>query len=244
MRNRSIVAALTFGVLACSLSLVPVTTAEAGCQTYTAASPYCSRGEITGPVKWKEEYAGATKHKEYTYSCCWNLPSEPYATGESDAERQARETKECAAMGGRYDPQVTPRCVKRPVKDIGKAKTGESASNDDTPAALKAVRDCRAKGWRWETSGRCVPPSQVKADCEAKGHQFDIDTGRCIKSLKAKPAQAEEQASDEGDHHKKKHEAEEHGDEDQPKKKKRHQQAEQHDDEDQPRRKKKHQQDF
>jgi hypothetical protein len=99
-------------------------------------------------------------------------------------------------MGGRYDPQGSPRCIKRPVKNIGKAKTGESASDEETPAALKAVRDCKAKGWRWETSGKCVPPSEVKADCESKGHQYDIDTGRCIKSLKAKTT---EQASDEAD---------------------------------------------
>jgi hypothetical protein len=36
----------------------------------------------------------------------------------------------------------------------------------------------------------------VKADCEVKGHQYDIDTGRCIKSLKAKPEQASNENGD------------------------------------------------
>jgi hypothetical protein len=99
-------------------------------------------------------------------------------------------------MGGHYDPQRTPRCIKRPVKNIGKSKTtGESASGE-TPAALKPIRDCKAKGWRWDqASAKCIKPSEAKADCEARGHQYDMDTGRCIKSIK--PNQAEEQSSSE-----------------------------------------------
>jgi hypothetical protein len=86
--------------------------------------------------------------------------------------------------GQRYD-YTEKRCITRPVKNIGKAKTGESASTDDTPAALKPIRDCKAKGWRWDQSAaKCIKPSEAKADCEAKGHTYDLDTGRCVKSLK------------------------------------------------------------
>jgi hypothetical protein len=93
----------------------------------------------------------------------------------------------------KYD-YTAKRCIDRPVKNIGKAKNGESSSTGETAAALKPIRDCKAKGWRWETSGKCVKPSEVKADCEAKGHQYDIDTGRCVKSIKRT-----EQTSDESD---------------------------------------------
>ena len=148
--------------------------------------------------------------------CCkGTLPSEGYATGETKQEQQQREVKECAAMGGRYDPQKTPRCSKPPVKSIGKSKaTGGSTSTDKTPAVLKAARDCKAKGWRYDAQGgKCIKPSEAKADCEARGHKYDIDTGRCVKSIgKSKaqgaPDKAEEQdtrsggASDDDNDHK------------------------------------------
>jgi hypothetical protein len=89
----------------------------------------------------------------------------------------------------------------------GLTLTGESASTDDTPAALKPIRDCKAKGWRWDAqAGKCMKPSEAKAGCEARGHQYNIDTGRCIKSLKPNdaPKQAEEQKSSDDDYQPKK----------------------------------------
>jgi hypothetical protein len=56
--------------------------------------------------------------------------------------------------------------------------------------------------WRWDQSaGKCIKPSGAKADCEARGHQYDIDTGRYIKSLKPK---AEEQSGSDDDYRPKK----------------------------------------
>jgi hypothetical protein len=80
--------------------------------------------------------------------------------------------------------------MERPVKNIGKSKTtGESASG---AAALKPIRDCRAKGWHWDQSaGKCTKPSEAKANCESKGpnYSYDLDTGGCVK----------QQASDDDD---------------------------------------------
>jgi hypothetical protein len=60
----------------------------------------------------------------------------------------------------------------------------------------------------------CAKPSQVKADCEARGGNwhYDLDRGACVKTIsKAKPEQTEEQSSSEhssddsyDDHHHKK----------------------------------------
>ena len=221
MTTKSIATALALGCLAFTLSVLPVTTAEAKCRWLGEApicgSPKCSPGEETririatggygGSVSEGAGTSGNLCITGYKVLCCTpdpKLPSEPYATGETKAEQEQREVKECAAMGGRYDPQKTPRCSKRPVKNIGKSKTtGESASTDETPAALKPIRDCRAKGWRWDQSaGKCIKPSEAKAECEAKGQKYNLDTGRCIKQIgKAKaqgaPDQAEEQSSSE-----------------------------------------------
>jgi hypothetical protein len=80
-------------------------------------------------------------------------------------------------MGGRYDPQQTPRCSK-PVKQIGK---------------YKAQEVCEAKGFQYRydpQTGACVKSAGKVKTCEAKGpnYRYDEKTGSCIKSIaKAKP---------------------------------------------------------
>ena len=116
MTNKSIATALTLGFLAFTLSTLPVTTAEAGCTQHLADCP-----------KGSQETARTHLPVGDILTCC-STPSEPYATGETESERQQREAKECAAMGPsyRYDPQKTPRCSK-PIKVIGKSKADACA---------------------------------------------------------------------------------------------------------------------
>jgi hypothetical protein len=72
--------------------------------------------------------------------------------------------------------------------------TGTQCTQTKSIATARRKAECEAKGWRWETAGKCVKPSEVKADCESKGHTYDVDTGLCQKSLRPKE-QAEEQTS-------------------------------------------------
>jgi hypothetical protein len=82
---------------------------------------------------------------------------------------------------------------------------------------LKAA--CIHQGWRFnDQTGRCIKPTQAKADCEARGpnYTYDLDTGGCVKHIgqaetQGASEQAEEQSSSEhssddsyDDHHHKK----------------------------------------
>ena len=188
MTTKSIVTALTFGFLAFILLLLPVTSVKADCIKVENA---CPAGYAESSRRKLGIGGGATGNPTvYELTCC-TTPSDPYATGESDRERAARHRQEAAQLKAACEAQrklwdeATNKCNPRPVKNIGKAKTnGESASTDDTPAALKPIRDCKAKGWRWDQSaGKCVKPSEAKANCESKGrnYRYDLDTGACVK---------------------------------------------------------------
>jgi hypothetical protein len=93
MTNQSIATALPLGFLAFTLSVLPVTTAEAEC--YWAAQ--CREGDLeTGRVT--RFGTGILGGKELRSECC-TTPSEPYATGETESERQKRFARECAEQG-------------------------------------------------------------------------------------------------------------------------------------------------
>jgi hypothetical protein len=99
MTNQSIATALPLGLLAFTLSVLPVTTAEAEC--YWAAQ--CREGDReTGRVT--RFGTGILGGKELRSECC-TTPSEPYATGETESERQKRFARECAEQGKSYYPQ-------------------------------------------------------------------------------------------------------------------------------------------
>jgi hypothetical protein len=72
---------------------------------------------------------------------CCNTPSGGYATGETKQEQQQREAKECAAMGGRYNPQNRPRCG-MPLK-AGKLKA-PAPEPKGPPDVLKPTATKRA----------------------------------------------------------------------------------------------------
>ena len=160
MTTKSIATALALSLLAFTLSVLPVTPAQAACGWKKGCQP--NETNHGGFPPW--------------VICCtggWSNEAGPCPPG--------------------WNPQPNGGCLERPVKNIGKSKaTGESSSTGETPAALKPIRDCRAKGWRWDQSaGKCIKPSEAKANCESKGpnYSYDLDTGGCVK----------QQASDDDD---------------------------------------------
>jgi hypothetical protein len=188
--------ALALGFYALALSTLPALAEDckwtcgaliADCAARFGPEYSARRAETTSPTNFlKDCRATATL-------CCRVPVTKTAPVGGGHEERV-----ECGKQGREYDP-ATHSCIRtdRPVKNIGKAKTGEGASTGETPAMLKPVRDCKAKGWRWnESTGTCIKPSEAKADCESRGHQYDIDTGRCIKSLKP----TEQSEADDDDH--------------------------------------------
>jgi hypothetical protein len=130
MTNKSIATALTLGFLAFTLSLLPVTTAEARCQEMVNV---CPEG-------WKLMGSRPSTINPGTndVTCCLLTPSKPYATGETESERLQRFAKECEAQGKLWQAG---RCIDRPVKAMGKKK-GPTA-----PALVKA--DCDSKGYTY-----------------------------------------------------------------------------------------------
>jgi hypothetical protein len=196
MTNKSIATALTFGFLAFTLSVLPVTTAEAGCyiqRTLTGAKP----PRCEGSQSWVTTPFGVTQ-----YTCC---PKAPTATPGEVAKAVGEAQKEAVGRGTTTTPpscapgttysENEKRCVK-PIKVIGKSKTG--ATQKSGGPALRAA--CIHSGWRYdEQAGRCIKPSQAKADCESKGsnYHYDLDSGGCVKTIsKAKSQGSTEQAED------------------------------------------------
>jgi hypothetical protein len=185
---------MAIGFLAFAFSLLSVTKAQAECQEFGPnIVPICPQG-WSNPTKLLDVDPGAAKR--YRYTCC-TTHSEPYATGESAAEREARFKTEaaklkadCEAQGKQYDPATT-KCT-RPIKQMGK----------DSPTGKAALKNaCDTQNWIWdEKTGHCKKPSTAKADCEAKGssYHYDMDTQRCVGGM-TKKQNAPEQASDAGD---------------------------------------------
>ena len=121
--TKGLVTALTFGFLAATLSVLPTSRAEAVCKDYVYVSTnICPQGWVR--TNFQSDGAAGRNGPPYDYTCC-TTPSEPYATGETDQEREARFLKEaakikadCEAQGKPYDP-VNFRC-QRPIKKMGK----------------------------------------------------------------------------------------------------------------------------
>jgi hypothetical protein len=88
---------------------------------------------------------------ELTTLCC-TTPKEPYATGESDSERQARFRKECAELGGAWYPQWK-RCVK-PGDQVPVVEGTTSGGNNR--GFIQMQRTC-AQDYVWsEPANKCV----------------------------------------------------------------------------------------
>jgi nitrite reductase/ring-hydroxylating ferredoxin subunit len=141
--SKSIVAALALGLLAFTLSILPISRAEAT-DCVERIGPECLKGEV---VKGRESIGGA-----FHTTCC-STPSVPYATGV--------EVKEKSQAGN------------RPIKDIGRSKESIEALkaacqhqnwiwNEQTGHCKKpsqAKADCEAKGANYHydlDSGGCV----------------------------------------------------------------------------------------
>ena len=170
MTTKSIATALALGFLTFTLSFLPVTTAEAECKNVGS----------TCPPGWSDKGEWRTKGKDGDFDAvgrvCCTTPSKPI-TRETKEEEQQREVKECAAMGGRYDPQKTPRCSKRPVKLLKKPKP---------PVTAEAAAACRKQGndYNHET-GRCVKvlkkdktqgaPEQAEEQSSSSSDESDED---------------------------------------------------------------------
>jgi len=204
MTNKSIVTALTLDFLAFTLLILPVTTANAECNVIEyVTKPYsCPKGWTESSREFRRK-GGLTGQDRYDVTCC-TTPSTPYATGETESERQERLAKEAregkAACEAQRKLWEAGRCIDRPIKVIGKSKEGAPTPQS---GALKAA--CIHQGWHYnEQTGRCINPSQAKADCEGKGpnRRYDPGTGACMKTIsKAKEEtstrEAEEQSSSE-----------------------------------------------
>jgi hypothetical protein len=104
----SLLPTLGFGFLAFCLSALSLSMAEAAdCETKEVRTnsrcPAGSREVKRVPLRSVQDSVMLT--------CC-STPSDPYATGETKAERQQREARECKTWGAdyRYDPQ-TGKCT-------------------------------------------------------------------------------------------------------------------------------------
>lgn len=189
MTHHSVVIALAFGFFAYSSSLLQVAAAEPQC-VWTEDS--CPKGmhELKRSYQNKGLLGGVIQ-KRY---CCTQgntvteptTPSKPYATGESEAERQQRFAKECAAQNKLWQGG---QCINRPVKNIAKEKPVER------PAAIMKA-DCEAKGLPYDSAkNQCGRPvksiakgstgtgenAAIIAGCEKQGGVWDSQMRRCIK---------------------------------------------------------------
>jgi hypothetical protein len=205
MIARGIVTALAPGLLGFALSVLPVTRAEAECKWVDDDS--CPSGWSTHAERTVGNGSGVMGSFGSPQRYCCTTPSEPYATGETDEERAARHQKECEGLGKLFDPATGSCNNKKPIKQMGKSKSGREV--------VKAA--CLNNGWIWDEQKAggpgCVKPSQAKANCEAKGssYHYDLDTKRCVgvKSMKKVKKQSPPEQVSEDD-----------GGDDQPKKKK------------------------
>jgi hypothetical protein len=163
MKNKSVVAALALGFLGFMLSVLPVTTAEAKC-IWRSYQHSCSPGE-------RESRFEPTRGVDGGETLCCTTPKEPYATGESESERQGRFAKECAARGANYHyDEQKGSCI----KVIG-----------------NAVGECERKGphYNYDPETRsCVKTiarNKTPEACEGQGpnYHYDPQTGGCIKTI-------------------------------------------------------------
>ena len=182
MTRKNIATALTLGFLAFTLSVLPVTTADAKCiqEIGSCLAGYSMKGDLGCDA------GGMTGEIERCLVICCTTPSEPSATGESESERQQRFAKECAGKGHSWD-SAKKQC--RPVKNIGKGSTGTG----ETPAAI--IAGCQKQGGTWDAQRRqCRPihdvgknpaaraaPAAIVAGCENQGGVWDEEGRRCKK---------------------------------------------------------------
>jgi hypothetical protein len=169
MTNKSIVTALTFSFLAFTLSVLPVTTAEADCVKRTMSwQHHCLPGETESSRDCVEPDC-----RFYVFTCC-TTPSEPYAKGgykEDSTETPPSRDPALDCPSKKYD-YAAKRCIERPAKNMGKGSTGTG----EKPAAIRKAH-CESQG---------------------PGYKYDPQTGACeLKRMtKAKPQGAPEQAEE------------------------------------------------
>jgi hypothetical protein len=191
MTTKSVATALALGCLAFTLSVQPVTRAEA-VECYMAYDGVCTKGGVATDHGKHLDPLGVDEG--FVRCCKGELPSVPYATGESAAERAARHKTEAAKLkadcenrGKRWD-SASNRCIAQPV------------SCPEGQMLLKGV--CQRPPVDPESkTGKGGGFIQMKPLCAA-GTTFSESEGKCV----ATPAPAaEEQASDDdGDYKPKK----------------------------------------
>lgn len=139
LEHRNIHTTLALGFTVLTLSVLSFTSAEAACRVLHgkyAEKCSCPKGETS-------KFCSANE-----VTCC-TTPSEPYATGESKSERDARHQGECQGKGMSYD---SARGTCRPVKNIGKK---------ERPAAIEAA-ECQRQGMSYDSNrGTCRPVKNV-----------------------------------------------------------------------------------
>lgn len=168
MTNQRTVTALAGGFLAFTLSILPVTIANAGCQMVSGGVvPQCPEGTAEAQ---RTTHSTGLGQRGYTLMCC--TVDAPGGGQSSPRPVKSMKKVKCSNPNATYNGQ-TGRC-ELPLKQMGKdSPTGK--------AALK--RACDLKNWVWnERTGRCKKPTQAKADCEARGsnYRYDLDTGGCV----------------------------------------------------------------
>jgi hypothetical protein len=209
MTTRTIAIALTFGFLAFTLSTLPVRAAA----QLPAGAQCTTRGGHTVRSLGVDVKCDSLCRSDETLVKVW------HSGGVSCAQVTCCKTESlvsktapvnpCEAQGPRYEYSAKAGgCVPKPTKDIGTSKTtGESASTDETPAVLKPIRDCKAKGWLWDPATKqCNPKpvknigtaktgddngapkdtSALKAACLNQGLGWDDATGHCKKRSQVK----------------------------------------------------------
>jgi hypothetical protein len=148
MMSSKIATALTLAFLAYFLSVLPITTAKAQ-QCVTRFNQGCLEGEI---IERTGKIGGPGNYTLYQVCCpAPKLPSEPYATGETDAERQNRFAKECAELGKAWYPQWQ-KCLG--PDDQAPVVEGTTSGNS---GGFIQMRPTCAEGFRWsERQKNCV----------------------------------------------------------------------------------------
>jgi hypothetical protein len=172
MTKKRIATALALGFLAVILSILPVTTAEAGCVpalTTGAASTNvfrgleCSKGTVK---RTRKDVSGLGSHVE---CCTVDAPQSGATIG--DVTKAAGEAQEGAVAAGGTSTTTLPstdpaikagcpgnydygagRCIERPAKNMGK---GSTSPGSPKPAAIRKAQ-CESQGPGYKYADRGV----------------------------------------------------------------------------------------
>lgn len=207
MTNQSMATALTFSCFAFSLSVLPITARAEQCVTRGLPPQFCHRSAAVAcelDEYAKAKISGGGCISGYQWLCCklgdenkgytTTAPVNP-CEAEGPGYEYSAKAKGCIKKAAVKPP--LPPCPEGQIRREGKCQQVGVLPGSTTGKKggfIQMKPGSCAEGYKWsESENNCIKkPSQVKAECEAKGNSYDLDTGRCVKSIKkAEPQVAE-----------------------------------------------------